>query len=114
LPQPPPTTTASSGTTTGSASNKPHKTKPAKLILSAASGDCWVQVRSRSATGKLLYEGTLQSGQTQRFVDGKSLWLQLGNPVYLRARLNGKHVTLPSRPSIVVATARGLRTLSTA
>jgi cytoskeleton protein RodZ len=113
VPQPLPTTTASSGTTTA-AGPKQHRTKTVKLILSAASGDCWMQVRSRSATGKLLYEGTLQSGQTQRFVDRKRLWLQLGNPVYLSARLNGKHVKVPNGPSIVVATGRGVRTVSTA
>jgi cytoskeletal protein RodZ len=90
------------------------KTKT-KLVLSSAGGDCWLQVRARSATGKLLYEGTLQAGQTQRFVDAKRLWLQLGNPVNLSARLNGKPVhNLPSGPAIVVATSRGVRTVSTA
>jgi cytoskeleton protein RodZ len=96
---------------------KPHKRTPrrAKLVLSAAGGDCWLQVRSRSATGRLLYEGTLQAGQTQKFTDGKRLWLQLGNPVYLKGTLNGRAVkNLPDGPAIVVATAEGLRTVSTA
>jgi len=112
-----PTTTES--TTTGvvqpPANAQKHSSKHAKLVLSAAGGDCWLQVRSKSATGKLLYEGTLQAGQTQKFIDDKRLWLQLGNPVYLKGLINGKTVTnLPQGPAIVVATAEGLRTVSTA
>jgi cytoskeleton protein RodZ len=106
-------------TTTGAkkpAAN-PEKQAPkhAKLVLTASGGDCWVQVRSKSATGRLLYEGTLQAGQTQKFTDQKRLWLQLGNPVYLKGMLNGRSVkNLPDGPAIVVATAEGLRTVSTA
>lgn len=86
-----------------------------KLVLGATNGDCWLQVRSRSATGKLIFEGTLQDGQTQRFVDARRLWVQLGNPANLTAKLNGKHVrNLPNSPAIVVATAKGVRTVSTA
>jgi cytoskeleton protein RodZ len=117
VPRPLPTTDSTKSTTTtkAPATQTGHKRTKARLVLSAAGGDCWLQVRSRSATGKLLYEGTLQAGQTQRFVDSKRLWLQLGNPVYLRARLNTKQVqNLPSGPAIVVATAKGVRTISTA
>jgi cytoskeletal protein RodZ len=113
------------GTTSGEAGATTSSTAPssppaaharkAKLVLTAARGDCWLQVRSRSATGKLLFEGTLQAGQTQRFVDAKRLWIQLGNPVNLKAKLNGKAVrNLPDAPAIVVATAKGVRTVSTA
>jgi cytoskeleton protein RodZ len=92
-----------------------HARTKTKLVLAAIGGDCWLQVRSRSATGKLLYEGTLQAGQTQRFVDDKRLWLQLGNPTYLHATLNGQPVKdMPAGPAIVVASATGVRTVSTA
>jgi cytoskeleton protein RodZ len=116
IPRPLPTTsTKSTATTKAAATQTGHKRTKARLVLSAVGGDCWLQVRSRSATGKLLYEGTLQAGQTQRFVDSKRLWLQLGNPVYLRARLNTKQVpNLPHGPAIVVATAKGVRTISIA
>jgi cytoskeleton protein RodZ len=111
------TTTEGSTTTTPAAptGSTGHVRTKTRLTLSATGGDCWLQVRSRSATGKLLYEGTLQAGQTQRFVDDKRLWLQLGNPVYLSGKLNGNPVdNLPGRPAIVVATAEGVRTVSTA
>ena len=117
VPKPLPSTdtSGSTSTTKAHASQGSHKQAKARLVLSAVGGDCWLQVRSRSATGKLLYEGTLQAGQTQRFVDSKRLWLQLGNPVYLRAKLNTKQVrNLPGGPAIVVATAKGVRTVSTA
>jgi cytoskeleton protein RodZ len=111
-----PATSSSTDTTPAAPTgSNGHAHKKAKLVLAAVNGDCWIQVRSRSATGKLLYEGTLQSGQTQRFVDDKRLWLQLGNPTYLRATLNGESVkNLPGGPAIVVASAKGVRTVSTA
>jgi cytoskeleton protein RodZ len=111
----PTTTKADAGETPPPASAPATNARKVKLVLSASNGDCWLQVRSRSATGKLLYEGTLQSGQTQRFVDAKRLWIQLGNPASVNAKLNGKRVrNLPSSPAIVVATAKGVRTVSTA
>jgi cytoskeleton protein RodZ len=115
VPRPLPSTDSTTSTTKTQAPSSGHKHMKTRLVLTAVDGDCWLQVRSRSATGKLLYEGTLQAGQTQRFVDSKRLWMQLGNPVYLRAKLNMKMVqNLPSGPAIVVATAKGVRTVSTA
>jgi cytoskeleton protein RodZ len=111
-PVPPITTGADTGTV-------PQRTttasKLAKLELTAKGGDCWVQVRKGSATGELLYEGTLQQGQTQRFLKWKRLWLQLGAPVYLSAKLNGHRVlNFPNRPAVIAVTAKGVRTVSTA
>jgi cytoskeletal protein RodZ len=110
-----PTTSATTDTTPVAPTGHKQKHTKTRLVLSAVNGDCWMQVRSRSATGKLLYEGTLQSGQTQRFVDDKKLWLQLGAPVYLKGLLNGDSVrNLPQKPAIVVASVDGVRTVSTA
>jgi cytoskeleton protein RodZ len=106
------TSTGTGTTSAGQSSNA--KPKPAKLVLAAASGDCWLQVRARSANGELLYEGTLQQGQTQRFVKWRRLWIQLGAPAYLTARLNGHRVRdFPDSPSIVAVTAKGVRVVST-
>jgi cytoskeleton protein RodZ len=112
-------TTPASGSrgTTTTASTPPTAPKPklAKFALKADSGDCWLEVRARSATGNLLYQGTLQQGQTQRFVKWSRLWIQLGAPAYLTAKLNGHRVRhFPTAPSIVVVTAKGVRTISTA
>ena len=110
------TTTQGGTDTNGQAQEPPAAPKPrkARLVLRATGGDCWVQVRSTGASGELLYEGTLQQGQTQRFAKWKKLWLQLGAPAYLKAKLNGHSTGLPTSPAIVVVTARGVRTVSTA
>ena len=50
-------------------------------------------VRSRSAIGKILYQGTLEKGQRQRF-DGKVLWLRLETPRNVLVKLNGNRVKL--------------------
>jgi cytoskeleton protein RodZ len=87
----------------------------ARLVLTAARGECWVQVRANGVNGRLLYEGTLEVGQTQRFVRYQRLWLELGAPGNIDARLNGRPVAnFPTQPAVVVATAQRVRTVSTA
>ena len=108
----------STGTSTAQAPVEPSgsaTTKKVKLVLYADGGDCWLQVRSKSPTGRLLYEGTLQAGQTQRFVDDKRVWLQLGAPAYLKGTVNGKQIrNMPRSPAIAVVKADGLQLVSTA
>jgi cytoskeletal protein RodZ len=107
----------STGTTTEQGPTAPpqSKNKKTRLVLYAEGGDCWLRIRSRSATGKLLYEGTLQAGQTQRFVDDKRIWLQLGAPAYLKATVNGKQIrNMPEGPAVAVIQADGLHVVSTA
>lgn len=85
----------------------------ARLVLTAARGECWMQVRAGGVNGRLLWEGTLEPGQSQRFVKNKRLWLELGAPANVNARLNGRRVDFPNRPAILVVTAQGTRTVST-
>jgi cytoskeleton protein RodZ len=65
----------------------------ARVELRATRGDSYMIVRSRSALGKILYQGTLEKGQRQRF-DGKVLWLRLETPRNVLVKLNGNRVTL--------------------
>jgi helix-turn-helix protein/uncharacterized protein DUF4115 len=110
-------TTNQAPTTTSAERQTPPtqaKARLARFVLTAARGDCWVRVRSGSANGELLYQGTLERGQTQRFVK-RRLFVELGPAAYLDARLNGKPVrNLPDGPSIVIVTAKGVRTVRTA
>jgi cytoskeletal protein RodZ len=113
----PPTTATQQ--TTGTETQETAPAQPlkrlARLVLNAVEGDCWLRVRAGSASGELLYEGTLQQGQTQRFAKWKRLWIQLGAPVYLQAKLNGHRVKdFPTSPSVVAVTAKGVRVVSTA
>jgi cytoskeleton protein RodZ len=105
----PPTTTAE--TTPAEPGTAPTL---ARLVLTAARGDCWVQVRAGSVSGRLLFEGTLEQGQAKRFTR-KRLWLEVGAASNLNVRLNGRRVqSFPQGPAIVVVTAKGVRTVSTA
>lgn len=79
----------------------------ARLALRARSGDSWLEVRRNSANGRVLYRGRLDAGDARRF-EGKRLWLRLGEPASLRARLNGRPLALPSRTSTAILTAGGL------
>ena len=71
------------------------KRAPATLILAATRGDCWVEVRASSATGQLLYAGTLLSGKTLRFSRPR-LWLRLGAASNVDITVNGQPSAVPS------------------
>jgi cytoskeleton protein RodZ len=113
------TTTGETETDTTASQAPAAQTQPvrrARLVLTAVRGGCWMQVRAGGVNGKLIYEGTVEQGQTQRFVKYKRLWLELGAPGNLNAKLNGRRLQdFPTRSSIIVVTAaQGVRTLSTA
>jgi hypothetical protein len=83
-------------------------------MLSAARGGSYVQVRNGGVNGKLLWEGTLEEGQTQRFLKYRRLWLDLDEPANLDARLNGRPVDdFPTEAAVVLVTVDGVRILST-
>jgi len=109
------TDSTATGTTAGPAPAAQTPVRRARLVLTAVRGDCWMQVRAGGVNGKLLFEGTVEQGQTQRFVKYKRLWLELGAPGNVNAKLNGRRLgDWPTRSSIIVVTAQDVRTLSTA
>ena len=102
--------------TTAGGGNQAERTpaRRARLVLTAVRGGCWMQVRANGVGGRLLWEGTLEQGQTQRFVKHRRLWLELGAPGNLNAKLNGRRVQdFPTESAVVVATARRIRIVST-
>jgi len=64
-----------------------------RLELRATRGDSYMIVRTGSANGSVLYQGTLERGQRQRF-DGKVLWVRLETPANVLAKRNGNRVKL--------------------
>jgi cytoskeleton protein RodZ len=90
--------------TTTSRPNRPHttqKTKPSppprtprvRLVLHATNGASWIWAKAGSPSGKQLYEGTLQTGQTLPLPTRgkvKRIWLDVGQPANLTWKLNGK------------------------
>jgi hypothetical protein len=85
-------------------------TRPAAFSfrLTATRGDCWVSIRSRSATGPVLYEGVLRQGETAR-VRGTRLWARFGAIGNLDLYVNGKPVREAHSGTLdAVVTAAGL------
>ena len=109
----PTTTSAASGATTTGAGDEAAGPK-ARLVVTAARGPSFLEVRNGGANGKLVWEGTLEQGQTQRFVKYRRLWIDLGEPQNLNVKLNGRRVAdFPTEPAVVVVSADGVRTIST-
>jgi cytoskeletal protein RodZ len=77
----------------------PASAKPAGLSFSGPG--TYIQVRRDSSTGSVLYEGTLQQGETN-LVLGNRFWILLRHPKRLHLTLNGKAVSLPSRKTLRV------------
>jgi hypothetical protein len=99
-------TTAPAGT-----SPAPQRTQSrlARLLLLASRGRCWMDARLGSQKGKELHMGTLELGQSLR-LSGRRIWIRLGAPSALDAKLNGRRVQLPSTtPVNVVVTAAAVR-----
>jgi cytoskeleton protein RodZ len=103
------TTTAKKQTPTKTKQRKAGRPARIRFFVVATRGNCWMDVRNYSASGKTLYTGTLQDGQSQRFV-ARRLWINFGNPGNVKAAVNGTSVTLPGngRSVMVLVTARGV------
>ncbi|MDQ3867729.1 MAG: helix-turn-helix domain-containing protein [Actinomycetota bacterium] len=109
-----PTGTQRSGVAGARSGSRSSRTSPrtVKLALTAARGDCWVSIRLGRVTGKLLFQGTLDQGETIRYV-GRRFWLQFGNAPSenLDVRMNGRRVRdFPTGSSLVVVSPKGVRT----
>jgi cytoskeleton protein RodZ len=99
------TTTRAARPTTPPAARQPPTV--ARIVLVARRGRCWLSVHQGSATGKLVYERTLEQGRTADFVASR-LWIRIGAPWNVDATLNGKAVQLPTATGDVVVTPAGL------
>ena len=89
---------------------KKHRSAPvsAHLVLQAVGGGCRVEVYRNSATGKLLWAGTLEPGKQALSLWGKRMWVRAGAPRHLSARLNGRRLTFPTGRAVVV-TSHGFK-----
>jgi hypothetical protein len=90
-------------------SASPAARNTVRLHVIAARGPCWLQVHRNSATGKILYQGTLERGQGQVFT-AKKLWITLDRPENLRTILNERSRRLPAGGvKTLLVTPRGIR-----
>jgi hypothetical protein len=77
-------------------------------VLAATNGPCWIEAHAGSRAGRLLYRGTLEPTHGLR-LPARLLWLRIGAPWNLEARLGGKRVSLPDHVADVVVTPTAVR-----
>jgi len=77
----------------------------AKLVVRANGGSSWMEVREGSASGRLLYTGTLERGQSKEFA-ARRLQLVLAQPEHVLVRLNGNRKDLPDGTAFTVTSRR--------
>jgi cytoskeleton protein RodZ len=83
---------------------KKHRTVrvSAHLVLRAVGGGCRLEVYRSSASGKLLWAGTLEPGKQAVSLWGKRMWVRAGAPRHLSATLNGRHLAFPTGRAVIV------------
>jgi cytoskeleton protein RodZ len=87
----------------------PAAAKTVRLLVKASRGSCWLQVHKTSATGPILFQGTLDHGQQQLFT-ARKLWITLDRPENLVTVLNGRTRRLPvGGVKTLIVTPRGIR-----
>jgi cytoskeletal protein RodZ len=87
----------------------PAAAKSVRLLVKASRGSCWLQVHKTSATGPILFQGTLDQGQQQLFI-ARKLWITLDRPENLVTVLNGHTRRLPvGGVKTLIVTPRGIR-----
>jgi hypothetical protein len=79
----------------------------ARISLWARNGNTGLEVRRGSPTGKMIYSGTLERGQTKRFT-GARLALRVGRPQSVRVSVNGERGQLTPRWGTYLVTPNGL------
>jgi len=61
----------------------------------------YLEIRRGSATGAVIYQGTLRAGEAN-YLAGKRFWIWIKHPRRLELKLDGKAVSLPARASLKV------------
>lgn len=113
---PPPTTTPTT-TSTQTTSQKHHHSKPpatalpTRAVVVASSGNSWLWVRSGSANGPTVYQGTLLQGKTLPVnLKNRPVWIRIGDPTSIEIKLGGRPVHgLPAQVGNVLLTRRGIQ-----
>jgi hypothetical protein len=65
------------------------------VVITASRGDCWIEARLGSETGRLLYGQVLPQGDSVR-LRGRRIWLSVGASGNVGVTVNGKPRELPS------------------
>jgi hypothetical protein len=60
---------------------------------------CWVQIRTGSNSGAVVFSGMMQPGDRQPLPPGTPVWLRLGNPPGISIVVNGQPLHLDAVPT---------------
>ena len=84
---------------------KPRVTTiPVRLIVTAKRGNWWLEVHSGSATGRILFQGTIGRGETEPFA-GQRFWVTVSAPENLVIKVRGKKIHVGGyRPRVIRVT----------
>jgi hypothetical protein len=77
-------------------------------VVLTASRDTWLEVRSGSSTGTLLYSGILVSGASKAF-HAAAVWTRFGSGGNLEARVDGRRLSLPRGTYDALFSANGFQ-----
>jgi Domain of unknown function (DUF4115) len=91
------------------------KATPARrfvLTLTNTGASTWVEVRSASATGPLLYAGVFPAGARKSLHTAKPLWVRFAAAGNLAIALNGRPVRVPTGTYDGLFTSRGFKLLA--
>jgi Domain of unknown function (DUF4115)/Helix-turn-helix domain len=90
----------------------PARKRRVDLVLTADRGGSWVEAHSDSATGPLLFQGTLESGRELRLA-ARRIWLRLGAASNLSLEVNGQSTPRDLFGTVdVLVTPQGVRPAS--
>jgi cytoskeleton protein RodZ len=91
----------------------PKVTFPPLLAVTAVRGSTHVIARLGSATGRILFDGTVTKGDDTRSIRGRLLWVSIDSPENLRIVVRGHRVHVPgSKPQVIFVTPTGWRPAS--
>jgi cytoskeletal protein RodZ len=96
--------TDSTTTTTG----ETGATSTVDLTVKATGGRCYLLVRDGSATGRQLYAGTLEKGESGHYTSESALFVNVGQPAALQVTLNGKDAAFSGDFGDYMVTASGI------
>ncbi|MGZ4371983.1 MAG: DUF4115 domain-containing protein [Gaiellaceae bacterium] len=99
-------TTATTVTSTPAAPTTSNPPESIRLRLTARA-DTWLSVRRGSATGPLLYEGTLTAGASRSF-SGDAFRVRFGAAANVSAELDGEPLHLPGGTYSATITTAGV------
>jgi cytoskeletal protein RodZ len=78
---------------------------PTSVLMITTIENCWVEITRTNGT--VIYDATIQAGNTMRWTERQKVYIQLGNPGGVVFRINGKRTTLSTSMPVVLTVTPG-------